>query len=237
MFTNDPTIGGEQYACSSRRRSATFTASGTCSRALCSRGCVQWRALSASTSARSISAGASPSISPTRPSITNTHFIGRDYYLYTSTSIFNPSPCPLEKLSNYAASVLFSAIELCLTELARCDLFLGFLGERYGWQPPLEALAVARRSPALEWAHEYAERYAGAHSGRLPSITELECAYALHVGLGPHAAPGDPAHTDKEQFRGRRADKDASSALADRRRRAFFYLRSPEFIAYVLVSS
>lgn len=140
-------------------------------------------------------------------------------------------------LSNYAVSVLFSAIELCLTELARCDLFLGFLGERYGWQPPLEALAVARRSPALEWAHEYAERYAGAHSGRLPSITELECAYALHVGLGPHAAPGDPAHTDKEEFRGRRADKDASSALADRRRRAFFYLRSPEFIAYVQVFS
>lgn len=127
-----------------------------------------------------------------------------------------------------------SAIELCLTELARSDLFLGFVGERYGWQPPLEALAAARTSPVLAWAHQYAERYASAHGGRLPSITELECAYALHVGVGPLGQSALYAAGDeqKEQFRGRRADKDSAPSLADRRRRAFFYLRSPDFIAY-----
>lgn len=128
---------------------------------------------------------------------------------------------------------MHSAVELCLTELARCDFFLGFVGERYGWRPPLELLAVARMSPVLEWAHQYAECYAGTHGGRLPSITEIECAYALHIGLGPLSETALHVSVE-EEFRGRRADKDPALSLADRRRRAFFYLRSPDFIAYVM---
>lgn len=45
-----------------------------------------------------------------------------------------------------------SALEQCLNEVTKCDLFVGVLGARYGWIPTKEQLLHAiKRNPALGW--------------------------------------------------------------------------------------
>ncbi|XP_055874450.1 telomerase protein component 1-like isoform X1 [Biomphalaria glabrata] len=55
-------------------------------------------------------------------------------------------------------------LDICLKEVLRCDLFIGLLGERYGWTP-----SYVPDSPEFDWVHSYP---AGA------SVTELE----IHLG-------------------------------------------------------
>ena len=58
--------------------------------------------------------------------------------------------------------VYFRALEICLSEVARCQFFIGMLGERYGWVPDKY---VVPDTPQFDWVREYP---AGA------SVTELE---------------------------------------------------------------
>ncbi|XP_012935535.1 telomerase protein component 1 [Aplysia californica] len=53
-------------------------------------------------------------------------------------------------------------VSLCLQEVARCDIFIGVLGERYGWTPLTYEVPD---SPEYDWVRQYAP---GA------SVTELE---------------------------------------------------------------
>ncbi|GFO40942.1 telomerase protein component 1, partial [Plakobranchus ocellatus] len=55
-----------------------------------------------------------------------------------------------------------SALEICLQEVSRCQLFLGLLGERYGWTPDSNQVPDTSE---FDWVRSYA---AGA------SVTELE---------------------------------------------------------------
>ena len=57
----------------------------------------------------------------------------------------------------------FRTLELCLTEVSKCQLFLGILGERYGWVPP--DLDNVPDTPEFSWIDTY-------RSG--VSVTELE---------------------------------------------------------------
>lgn len=43
-------------------------------------------------------------------------------------------------------------LELCLTEVSRCQLFVGILGERYGWVPSEYDIPS---SPEFDWVREY----------------------------------------------------------------------------------
>ncbi|XP_013380843.2 telomerase protein component 1-like [Lingula anatina] len=53
-------------------------------------------------------------------------------------------------------------LELCLTEITKCQFFIGILGERYGWVPDKY---VVPDSPEFDWVREYPPGC---------SITELE---------------------------------------------------------------
>ena len=70
-------------------------------------------------------------------------------------------------------------LELCLTEVSRCQLFVGILGDRYGWVPSERDIPS---SPQFDWVRTY-----------LPgaSATELE----IHL-----AALAEPAHTTEKSF-------------------------------------
>ena len=57
------------------------------------------------------------------------------------------------------------ALGLCLTEAERCDLFVGILGERYGWVPGFEYL---KSSQEFQWILSDESRF------DKTSITELE---------------------------------------------------------------
>lgn len=57
---------------------------------------------------------------------------------------------------------MYRTLELCLTEATKCHLFVGMLGERYGWIPDEY---VVPDTPEFDWVREYP---AGA------SVTELE---------------------------------------------------------------
>ncbi|XP_035668801.1 telomerase protein component 1-like [Branchiostoma floridae] len=68
------------------------------------------------------------------------------------------------------------SIEICLSEVSRCQFFLGILGERYGWVPDNY---VAPDTPEFDWLKTYP-------AGR--SMTELEI---YHAALSdPTAAQG-----------------------------------------------
>ena len=54
---------------------------------------------------------------------------------------------------------------LCLTEAEECDLFVGILGERYGWVPGSEYL---KSFPEFQWIQRDREKF------DTTSITELE---------------------------------------------------------------
>ena len=43
-------------------------------------------------------------------------------------------------------------LELCLTELSKCHLFVAMLGERYGWVPSEHDVPS---SPEFDWVREY----------------------------------------------------------------------------------
>jgi len=58
--------------------------------------------------------------------------------------------------------VVSRTLELCLTEVSKCHLFVGILGDRYGWMPGKYDLPSAAE---FDWVREYP---AGA------SVTELE---------------------------------------------------------------
>ena len=58
--------------------------------------------------------------------------------------------------------VFFRAVQLCLAEVARSDLFVGMLGERYGWVPDH---FTAPDEPGYEWLDYYPKG---------TSVTELE---------------------------------------------------------------
>ncbi|KAL5022413.1 hypothetical protein ScPMuIL_001568 [Solemya velum] len=62
------------------------------------------------------------------------------------------------------------SLEVCLSEISRCQFFIGILGERYGWTPDEYAVPD---TPEFDWVREYKK---GA------SITELEmhCAALSH---------------------------------------------------------
>ena len=53
-------------------------------------------------------------------------------------------------------------LELCLSEVAKCQLFVGILGERYGWIPEAKDVPLTQE---FDWIQSYP---AGA------SLTELE---------------------------------------------------------------
>jgi len=58
--------------------------------------------------------------------------------------------------------IVSRTLELCLTEVSKCHLFVGILGNRYGWTPDKCDIPSA---PEFDWVREYP---AGA------SATELE---------------------------------------------------------------
>ena len=58
------------------------------------------------------------------------------------------------------------ALSSCLTEASKCDLFIGMLGERYGWVPGFEYLKSYNEE--FPWIQEDEERF------NETSITELE---------------------------------------------------------------
>ena len=43
-------------------------------------------------------------------------------------------------------------LELCLTEVSKCHLFVGILSERYGWVPSEHDIPS---SPEFDWVREY----------------------------------------------------------------------------------
>jgi len=47
---------------------------------------------------------------------------------------------------------LSRTLELCLTEVTKCHLFVGILGERYGWVPSEHDIPS---SPEFDWVREY----------------------------------------------------------------------------------
>lgn len=61
---------------------------------------------------------------------------------------------------------MFSTLDVCLQEVSRCQLFVGLLGERYGWIPDSYQVPA---TPEFDWVQHYSP---GA------SITELE----MHLG-------------------------------------------------------
>ena len=65
---------------------------------------------------------------------------------------------------------------LCLAEAEQCDLFIGILGERYGWVPGSEYL---KSFPQFQWIQDDIDNFDNT------SITELElCMASLnHPGL------------------------------------------------------
>eukprot|EP00058_Branchiostoma_floridae_P011084 XP_002596572.1 hypothetical protein BRAFLDRAFT_128562 [Branchiostoma floridae] len=71
------------------------------------------------------------------------------------------------------------SIEICLSEVSRCQFFLGILGERYGWVPDNY---VAPDTPEFDWLKTYP-------AGR--SMTELEIY---------HAALSDPTTAQGRAF-------------------------------------
>lgn len=68
------------------------------------------------------------------------------------------------------------SIQLCLDEVNRCDMFLGLVGERYGWAP--EQYNVGTDHPRFDWLKHYP-------TGR--SITELEMHHAALSRVGDNA--------------------------------------------------
>ncbi|XP_077865627.1 telomerase protein component 1-like, partial [Saccoglossus kowalevskii] len=70
------------------------------------------------------------------------------------------------------------SIEICLSEVSRCDLFIGILGDRYGWIPERY---LAPDTEEFDWLKDYP-------AGR--SITELEM---FHAALCDSQNMGDRA--------------------------------------------
>ena len=58
--------------------------------------------------------------------------------------------------------MFFRTLELCLSEIEKCNFFIGLLGERYGWVPNKY---VVPDTPEFDWVRSYPT---GA------SVTELE---------------------------------------------------------------
>ena len=75
--------------------------------------------------------------------------------------------------------MLYRALELCLGEVAKCQLFVGILGDRYGWIPSRYELPS---TPEFQWIQSYPP---GA------SVTELEI---------NHAALANPAAAQQRAF-------------------------------------
>ena len=75
-------------------------------------------------------------------------------------------------------SYFYRTLELCLTEAMNCHLFVGILGERYGWVP--EKYMVPDQQQ-FDWLKEYPQ---GA------SVTELEmhCAALVKANDVQHTA-------------------------------------------------
>ncbi|KAI8493689.1 Telomerase protein component 1 [Branchiostoma belcheri] len=89
------------------------------------------------------------------------------------------------------------SLEICLSEVSRCQFFLGILGERYGWVPDSYA---APDTPEFDWLKSYP-------AGR--SMTELE----IH-----HAALTDPSAAQGRAFfyfRDPAFESDVSGKLRD----------------------
>ena len=74
----------------------------------------------------------------------------------------------------FASFPLYRTLELCLEEASKCHLFIGTLGERYGWVPDKY---VVPDTSEFDWVREYP-------SGA--SVTELEMHCAALVR--PHEA-------------------------------------------------
>jgi len=70
----------------------------------------------------------------------------------------------LKKSNCRFTSMIFSlrTLELCLSEVSRCQFFIGILGDRYGWVPDKY---IVPDTPEFAWVREFR---AGA------SVTELE---------------------------------------------------------------
>jgi hypothetical protein len=89
-------------------------------------------------------------------------------------------------------------VRACLDEIDRCQLFIGFLSQRYGWVPDLAKITsspnIESRSLARKISHVYKPGM---------SITELEMRYAA-LSLSPDSARDkaffflrDPSQLDK----------------------------------------
>ena len=64
---------------------------------------------------------------------------------------------------------------ICLAEVRRCQIFVGFLGSRYGWYPRGDTYPVDVADPAFAWLQTYP---------RERSVTELEMHLGGHLGSG-----------------------------------------------------
>jgi len=63
---------------------------------------------------------------------------------------------------NAAGTVSFRTLELCFSEVSKCHLFVGILGDRYGWVPAKDDIPSA---PEFDWIQDYPSGV---------SVTELE---------------------------------------------------------------
>ena len=72
----------------------------------------------------------------------------------------------LETILRTIMTFIFRTLELCLTEVAKCDFFIGMLGERYGWVPQSY---VVPDDPKFDWVRRL--------------ITQLVTALAMRIYL------------------------------------------------------
>ena len=70
-------------------------------------------------------------------------------------------------------------VRACIDEIDRCNFFIGFLGERYGWKPQLESISESSSFEAKSLAQKIGHVYKPGMS-----ITELEMNYAA-LGSSP----------------------------------------------------
>ncbi len=104
-----------------------------------------------------------------------------------------------------------------MRELGRSDLFLCFLGDRYGWQPDVSQVPPTTQ---YEWMLEHMNRCEAESRTKVgqaisPSITELEATFAVHF---LHSGRANAHLAEKP------------TTTREQRSRLFFYFRSTKAI-------
>jgi len=91
--------------------------------------------------------------------------------------------------------VVSRTLELCLTEVSKCHLFVGILGDRYGWIPGTDGVPSA---PEFDWVRDY-----------LPDASATE----LEIYLAALAKPADTLEKSFFYFRNNQFLRCANFAL------------------------